>query len=80
MTMERMVKHPTDTAQHELVHEYCKKAEGRIKLARSHGEAIKIKEEWCNRFRRECESDLLINATSAYLDAIIRRQWKENRT
>lgn len=79
MTMETMVKHPTDTAQHELVREYCREAKGRIMIARSRADAMRIKEECCKRFSQECESELLINATSAYLDEIITRMWKENR-
>ena len=76
--MEEMVQHPTDTVQHELVREYCREAEGRITIARSRADTVRIKEEWCNRFQRQCESELLINATSRYLDEIIARQWKEN--
>ena len=79
MIVEAMVQHPTDTVQHELVLEYCKEAEGRIMAARSHADAIRIKEEWCKRFQRECKSALLVNAASAYLDEIIQRQWKETR-
>ncbi len=74
-----MVQHPTDTAQHKLMREYCSEAEGRITIATSRAEAMRIKEEWCNRFRQECESKLLVNATSAYLDEIITHMWKENR-
>lgn len=77
--METMVQHPTDTAQHALVREHCREAEGRIMIARSRVEAMRIKEEWCNRFSQECESRLLINAASAYLDEIITRTWKENQ-
>ena len=80
MIMETTTGHPTDTAQHELVLEYCKEAEGRIIIARSFHDAITIKEEWCNRFKLECESELLINATSAYLDGIIARRWKKNQS
>ena len=79
MTMETMVQHPTDTAQHELVREYCSEAEAHIMIARSRADAMRIKEEWCKRFSQECESRLLINATSAYLDEIIGEQWRENR-
>lgn len=73
--MEAMVKHPGDSVQHELVREYCGEAEGRIMSAGSHTDAIAIKEQWCKRFRNECESALIANATSAYLDGIIMRKW-----
>lgn len=72
--MEEMVKHPTD-----LVQEYCKEAEERIMTASSPADATRIKEEWCMRFKKECASDLLFNATSAYLDGIIAGKWKEYR-
>lgn len=78
--MESTVEHPINAVQHGLVQEYCKEAERRIILARSHGDAMTIKKVWCNRFKAECESELLINATSAYLDEVIIRQWKENHT
>ncbi len=69
-----MVKHPT-----EIVQKYCREAEERIMTATSSTDAMRIKEEWCTRFRKECESDLLFNATSAYLDGLIAVKWKEHR-
>jgi hypothetical protein len=70
---------PGHTSQLELVREYCSEAGERILMARSRADATDIKEQLCDRFRQECESDLIINATSAYLDEIIIRHWKENQ-
>ncbi|MFN0156844.1 MAG: hypothetical protein ACKVRP_02085 [Bacteroidota bacterium] len=72
--MEQLVQHPT-----EIVRKYCREAEERIMAASSSVEATRIKEEWCTRFKNECESDLLFNATSAYLNDIIAGKWKEHR-
>jgi hypothetical protein len=76
--MDAVVKHPTNSLQHELVREYCREAEGLIIKARSRSEAISIKNESCTRFKQECESELLVNATSAYLDEIIAQHWGEH--
>jgi hypothetical protein len=76
--MDAVVKHPTNSPQHELVQGYCREAEGLIMIARSRSDAIRIKDEWCTKFKQKCESELLINATSAYLDEIIARQWGEH--
>lgn len=70
MTMENMVTRPT-----EIVRNYCTRAEELIMTASSPIDAMSIKEEWCTQFRKECESDLLFNATSAYLDDIIWARW-----
>ncbi len=78
--MEEIIQHPTDTTQHRLVREFCSEAERQIMIAASRSEATKIREEWCSRFGQECESKLLINAASTYLDRIITRVWKETQT
>jgi isochorismate hydrolase len=74
--MEALVAYPRSSAQQELVREYCRSAEEQIMAAGSPQEAAAIKDEWCNRFRRECESHLLIHATASYLDAVIKQRWK----
>lgn len=74
--MEASVKHPTDGVQDELVRDYCKEATDLIVLASSYVDAVRIKEKWCHRFKQECQSTLIINAASAYLDQIIARQWE----
>lgn len=73
--MDEVVKHPEHTPQQELVRGYCREAEALITIAPSRSDAIRIKDEWCTRFRKECESELLVNAASAYLDTMIASQW-----
>ena len=36
----------------------------------------RIKEELCGRFRMECSSNLVVNATSEYVDKLIQRNWQ----
>ena len=73
--MEAIVRHPSYDEQDELVRGYCREAEGLIALARSHTEALCVKDEWCTRFHNECKSALVFNAAEKYLDQIIEHQW-----
>ncbi len=75
--MEIMVKHPEDSVQHETVRQFCAEVGYRISMAASRAEAMKMKEEVCASFRNECESMLVAHAASAYLENLIRKQWKE---
>lgn len=73
--MEKVVHHPVFDEQDALVRGYCKEAEGLITLARSRADALRVKDEWCTRFKNECKSSLVYNAAGKYLDQIISHQW-----
>jgi hypothetical protein len=77
--MEEMVQHPTHHEQDELVRDHCREAEGLITASASRAAAMRIKENWCRRFRQECTSMLIVHAAAAYLDQIIARQWPRER-
>lgn len=61
--------------QEELLRRYCREAEEKIAGAKDAATAVRLKEEVCREFKRECASDLVINATRAYLDLIIAERW-----
>ena len=65
--METMVQHPAHDEQDELVREFYREAEGLITMARSRIDAVRIKQQWCQRFQTECKSPLIINAAATYL-------------
>ncbi len=74
--MEKVVKHPTSDEQRELLNCYCKEAEALLIKAADINDAIRIKNEACKRFQRECNSSILVNATKDYINQIIERTWK----
>ena len=74
--MEAVVRYPSFDEQDELVRGYCNEAEALIATARSRTEALRIKDEWCMRFKNECKSTLVVNAAGNYLDQIIEHQWR----
>lgn len=78
--MESNAKQSPFEVQDGLVREYCRKAETLIAVASSQTEAIRIKEEQCQKFQTECKSTLVANAVAAYLDQVITQQYGTNRT
>ena len=77
--MESVVSHGVSGEQDRLVRNICKSAQDLISVARSYEDAVKIKEEQCRRFRQECQSMLIVNAATSYLDEVITRQWSSQR-
>lgn len=61
--------------QTELVERYCQEAERLLSGAGDHDAALRMRDELCERFRKECRSSLIVNATRDYLTRIIDRTW-----
>ena len=61
--------------QDRLVRDFCREAQVLIRMAGSESEAMRIKEEECGRFQKECDSMLLVHAARQYLDDMIKEQW-----
>ena len=73
--MENLAKHPTYDPQETLFERFCGEAETLIASAKSKEEAVRIKDELCAKFEKECGSNLVITATRTFVDQIIERNW-----
>jgi len=69
---------PGDAAQSELLTRYCQQAERLLAEAPSYESALKLRDDLCARFRQECQSSLIVNATHEYLTQIISRTWQQS--
>ncbi|MBI5474744.1 MAG: hypothetical protein HY961_20585 [Ignavibacteriae bacterium] len=68
-----LIKHPTHTPQDGLLARYCSEAEEKIRSATNATEARQLGNELCSQFQKECDSELLFNATRQYINDIITR-------
>jgi AAA+ superfamily predicted ATPase len=62
--------------QNILIRRYCEEAEKIIEDAPDYTAAVRLKESLCRRFAEECDSELVVNATSQYLDRVLSKHWK----
>jgi hypothetical protein len=68
-------RRPDDPAQTELLSRYCQEAETLLAGAADYATALRVRDELCERFEKECLSALVVNATREYLTQIISRTW-----
>lgn len=74
--MEQLTKLPKPDPQAELLKSYCAEAETLIMTASSEEEAKVLGRQLCSKFRGECSSALVVNATEKYIDNIISRTFQ----
>lgn len=67
-----------DAGQSELLARYCQEAERLLADAPTYESALKLRDDLCARFRQECQSSLIVNATHEYLTQIIGRTWQQS--
>lgn len=66
--MEDVTVQPRFEHQENAVQALCRNAEERLSLAKDLPEALMVRDEVCVRYRKECVSDVLLNASRKYLD------------
>ncbi len=62
----------------DVIHRYCTEAREMIARAGNREEAVKVKRELCSRLAAACESNLVLQATAAYIDDLIERTWRSS--
>ena len=77
--MEYRSSQLTTDVQSELVSRYCGDVDTMIGEAATEEQAERIGEEMCMKLERECRSELVVNATRAYVQDIIRKRWGDTR-
>ena len=76
--MEPRVPRTEDPAQIALLTRFCQEAEGLLKGATDYASALRLRDEVCGRFQKECHSGLIVNATREYLMQIITHTWQQD--
>jgi hypothetical protein len=77
--MENRSSQLTVDLQSDLVSHYCGDIDAMIQEAATLEQAKRIGEEACRKLERECRSELVLNATRAYVRDIIRKRWGGTR-
>ncbi len=65
--------------QDELIRRYCEEADSLLRAAPDLPTALRLKDELCDRFQRECDSELIVTATMHYIDDLLLHQWGRTR-
>jgi hypothetical protein len=73
--MEELNRFERSDPQRQLLDRYCEEARASILGARDRATALRRKAELCDRFGRECSSNLVIRATREYIDGLITEKW-----
>jgi hypothetical protein len=61
--------------QQELIRKYCAEADSVLSGAADYDSALHLKESLCKRFQNECDSSLVVAATSLHLDSMLKERW-----
>jgi hypothetical protein len=61
--------------QSELIANHCADMEYRIRSAPSREEAIQLKETACTRFKKECQSTIVLTALLKHVEYLILHYW-----
>ena len=73
--MEDMRQRPDSTKQDELIRRYCEEAEALLSSAEDYPSAVRMKQSICERFQKECDSELIVHATGQFIDNLIKTRW-----
>lgn len=65
----------TTEQQTHVIRKYCSEAEKVLAGAPDYAAAVRLKSSLCARFADECSSELVVNATSRYLDQMLSKRW-----
>ena len=74
--MEHIRPGEVDENQAHLIRRYCAAAEEILHGAQDYASAVRLKESLCDHFTAECDSELVVRATSQYLDRVLNERWK----
>ncbi len=78
MIDELIPEKPLDqNLQNELISRHCSDALERIRTASSKSEAQRIVNEFCQKFDRECESNLVRRFLKQYVNSLLDQHWRE---
>lgn len=77
--MERASDHPADASRHDLLREYCRRAERELEQAPDRATAIRLAEGICAGLREECASSIIVNGTRDYLMTLIHARWQADQ-
>ena len=61
--------------QEELIRRYCAEAVSLLAEAPDYESAVRLKESLCKRFQSECDSSLVVAATSLHLEKVLKQRW-----
>jgi hypothetical protein len=75
--MERTTFQRVSNPQLDRIEEYCAKAHALLDTARDRKEALWFKDLMCSQFAAECQSSLVLAATNAYIEQVIRQRWED---
>lgn len=67
----------TPDHQQKLIARYCSDALERIRTAPSRHEALQIVDEFCQKFDRECESQMVRKFLKQYAHSLLDHHWRE---
>lgn len=78
--MEEMSSGQSSRKQNELIQRYCEEAASLLATAQDYASAVRLRTVLCERFRIECDSTLVVSATTQYIDDLLKKRWeKEGR-
>ncbi len=60
--------------QEQLIHKYCEEAEATLATASDYDAAVRLKDSLCDRFQKECDSELVVYAVRKYIGNLVRTQ------
>ncbi len=63
--------------QEALIRRYCDEAERLILPVTGYADALRVSDELCERFEKECESEMVAGAVRQYLRGIIEARWRK---
>ncbi len=63
--------------QEALIRKYCDEAEQVILPVPNYDDALRLSDELCERFEKECESPMVAGAMREYLRGIIGARWRK---
>ncbi len=74
--MEEISATGSSRKQDELVQRYCEEAASLLASVEDYAAAVRLKTVLCERFRRECDSTLVVSATTQYINELLRKRWE----
>jgi hypothetical protein len=75
MAMEESQFPGKSEKQEGLIRKYCAEADSVLADAPDYDSAVLLKDSLCNRFQKECDSSLVVAATTLHLDNLLRLRW-----
>jgi hypothetical protein len=61
--------------QEDLIRKYCGEVDALIAEAPDYDSAVRLKESLCSRFQSECDSSMVVAATTLHVDKLFEERW-----